>query len=270
MRIMRLGLLFAYSALLLFVSGVRALQVATTVVTRDPQSVTLLQRSLAALVGTNAVRDVTLNANATWIAGSDNETGTAVLKATSIGQGRIDLSMPTGPRSEIVDISQTPLTGSWSGPDSIWHAMAYHNLFTEPSWFFPTFLVARVLSTSGYAVSAPDSETKNGISVEHVTVYQQSAQLNVPSKLTATLSRIDMYLDASTLLPMAVDFNLHPDSDALTNIPVEITFSNYQNTQGALTPYHIQKFIQDGLNLDFTVTSVQFNTGIANTDFQVQ
>lgn len=263
----------ARPALLLFISFVTPTvlnaQVSTTA-PRDPQGVTLLQRSLAALVGTSTVKDVTLNGNATWIAGSDNETGTATLKATSIGQGRIDLSLTAGQRSEVVDISQTPSTGNWSGPDSIWHAIAYHNLFTDPSWFFPTFLVARVLSTSGYVVNAPDNETKNGISVEHIMVYQQPAQTDASAKLITSLSQIDIYLDASTLLPVAVDFNLHPDNNAQVNISTEIRFSSFQNVQGIAVPYHVQRYMNNGLTLDLTVTGVQVNSGISATAFQVQ
>ena len=265
MRIVRLGPLFT-PVLLLFVSAAQAQQ-ASAPAPRDPQSVTLLQRSLAALVGTNTVKDVTLNASATWIAGSDNESGTATLKATSIGQGRVDLSLSSGQRSEIADSSQAAPTGSWCGSDGVWHSIAGHNLFTDPSWFFPTFLIARALSTSNYAVTAVDAETKNGISVEHFAVYQQIPQAD---KLTASLSRIDIYLDPSTLFPVSFSFSAHPDNDARTNIPLEIRFSGYQSTQGILVPYHLQKFIQNGLALDVTVTGVEVNGGIAATEFQVQ
>src|SRR5690348_13014356 len=264
----------ARPALLLFTfflvpSGLNAQQVSSPT-PRDPQSITLLQRSLAVLVGTNTIKDVTLNGNATWIAGSDNETGTAILRATSIGQGRIDLSLSDGQRSDVADISQTVPIGSWCGPDGTWHAMAGHNLLSDPSWFFPTFLISRALSTVSYAITTADAETKDGIAVQHIAVYRQASQGDPNATLTQNLSRTDIYLNSSTLAPVAIDFNIHPDNDALTNIPMEIEFSNYQNTQGALVPYHIQRYVQNGLTLDVTVTSVQLNTGIAATDFQAQ
>ena len=268
MRIVRLGPL-SLLLCMMFVPVVPAQQLSTSAL-RNAQSVTLLQRSLAALVGSNTVTDVTLNGNATWTAGSDNETGTTTLKATSIGQGRIDLSLTAGQRSEVADISQGAPTGSWCGSDSVWHSTVPHNLLTDPSWFFPAFLFNRVLSTSTYAVSALDAETKDGVGVEHFAVYLQASPADPNPTVTQNLSRIDVYLDSSTLLPVAISFNIHPDTNALTNIPVEIRLSNYQKSQGILAPYHIQKYVQNSLALDITVSGTQINTGLSGSDFQAQ
>lgn len=267
---------FARAALLLFTSLVipaivNGQQVPTTATaSRDPQSVILLQRSLAALVGTGTVKDVTLSGNARRIAGSDDETGTTILKATAIGQGRIDLTSPGGQRSEMADISQSPPIGSWCGSDGAWHSIATHNLSTDPTWFFPAFLINRVLSGANYAISPSDSETQAGIAVEHVTIYRQPGFTGKTAALLQNLSQIDIYFDASTLRPAAISFDAHPDDDALTNIPVQIRFSNYQSLQGLSVSYHIQKYIQSGLVLDIAVTTVQVNSGIPATDFQVQ
>ena len=237
---------------------------------RDAQTVLVLQRSLAALTGTATVNDVTLTGTVTRIAGSDNESGTATLKATAVGQGRIDLSLPSGQRNEVTDSSQTSPVGNWSGLDGAWHPIAAHNLFGDPSWFFPTFLIHRVLSTPSYVVSPMDAETMDGVAVEHLTIYQQSGPPSPQSALMQGLSQIDIYLNASTLLPVAVLFNAHPDDNALVNVPTQIKFSNYQVVQGASVPYQIQKYVQNGLVLDVTVTGVQVNTGLSATDFQAQ
>jgi len=233
---------------------------------RDAQAVLVLQRSLAALAGTAPVTDVTLTGTVTRIAGSDNDSGTVTLKATTVGQARIDLNLPSGPRSEVIDVSQASPTGSWSGPDGTWHPVAPHNLLGDPSWFFPTFLIHRVLSAPSYVVSPMDAETMDGVAVEHLKIYQQSG----PPSQQAALSQIDIYLNASTLLPVAILFNAHPDDDALVNIPTQIKFSNYQVVQGASVPYHIQKYIQSGLALDVMVTGAQVNSGLSATDFQAQ
>jgi hypothetical protein len=70
-------------------------------VTSDPQAVSLLQKSLAALTGSTSLTDATLTATAQRIAGSTNETGTATLKATALGDSRVDQSFPSGNWSEI-------------------------------------------------------------------------------------------------------------------------------------------------------------------------
>lgn len=237
---------------------------------RDAQAVSVLQRSLAALVATTNINDVTLNANAKWIAGSDNETGSATLKATAIGQGRLDLGLSNGSRSEVIDASQAAPTGSWCGTDGVWHAMVGHNLYTDPTWFFPAFLISRALSTTGYAISPMDAETQDGIAVEHVQIYQVPSLSGSVTQLLESLSQIDIYLNSSTLLPVSIAFNTHADNNALLNIPIQIKFSNYQTVQGISVPYHVQKYIQNGLALDLTVSSVQVNSGLSASVFQVQ
>lgn len=270
MRIARAVLLVS---LLVLVSSVSMAQqtAVSTPAPRDAQAVSVLQRSLAALAGTTSLTDVTLNANANYVAGSDEETGSATLKATAIGRGRVDLSLSGGQRSEVMDASQAAPTGSWCGPDGTWHTTVTHNLYSDPTWFFPAFLISRALSTSSYAISPMDAETQNGVAVEHVKIYQE--QLGATARLATLiqgLSQIDLYFNSSTLLPVSIAFNTHADNNALVNIPIQIKFSNYQTVQGISVPYHIQKYIQNGLLLDLTVSSVQVNSGLPTSDFQVQ
>ena len=270
MRLMRLGPVAAFTLLILAIPIQAQQSVTTAPAPRDAQAVSALQRSLVALVGTSTVKDITLTGSVRRIAGSDDDSGTATFKATSIGQGRIDLTIPSGSRSELADISQGSPTGSWCGADAVWHSTVPHNLLTDPSWFFPAFLLSRVLSTTTYAVSVADAETRNGVAVEHLAVYLQPSKADPTPTVTQNLSRIDIYLDSSTVLPVALAFNIHPDNDALTNIPVEVRLSNYQNVQGISAPYHIQKYIQNSLALDITVSGTQINTGLSGSDFQAQ
>lgn len=261
------------SVVFLFVLVSRVSNAQTAVSTpapRDAQAISVLQRSLAELVGTTNLNDLTLNANANWTAGSDEETGSAILKATAIGQGRVDLSLSNGPRSEVVDASQAAPTGSWCSTDGTWHAMVGHNLMTDPTWFFPVFLVSRALSNTSYTVSPMDAETQNGVAVEHMVIYEPSGSAMQQATQIQGLGQIDLYLNSSSLQPVRISFNTHPDNNALINIPIQVQFSNYQVVQGISIPYHIQKYIQNSLALDMTVTGVQINTGLPASDFQAQ
>jgi len=64
--------------------------------TSSPQATTLLAKSAAALKGNAAISDVTLSGTVERIAGSDDETGTAVLKSIATGASSITLSLPSG------------------------------------------------------------------------------------------------------------------------------------------------------------------------------
>lgn len=234
------------------------------------QAQSLLQQSLVALTGGKSIADVTLSGTARRIAGSDDDTGTAVLKALASGAGRSDLSLSSGQRSEVSNLSGPP-SGAWSGPDGISHPIAFHNLVSEPTWFFPGFAIARRLSSSGHIATYIGRETHNGQAVEHISVSQSSPFPTPPGGVSFEhLTQIDFYIDSTSLLPAAISFNLHPDNNALLDIPVEVQFSDYRALNGAQVPYHVQKYMNNTLVLDFQAQTVTFNAGLTASTFSVQ
>jgi hypothetical protein len=220
--------------------------------TRDPQAVALVQQALAALTGGLPVTDVTLTGTARRIAGSDDESGTATLVATSAGDSKVSLNLPAGVRTEIRNHAALPLpgvippnspaaalgvqsVGAWSGPEGTLQGVATHNVMTDAAWFFPAFTLAN-LARQNYMLSYIGQETlSNGQAVFHVSGSRPVVMPSSPSgaaspipplePLLEHLSRMDLYLDATSTLPIVLAFNVHPDGNALVDIPVQIQFS---------------------------------------------
>jgi hypothetical protein len=264
---MRVARLFSLVSISLVLSVLSISLAAQQTVSSSPQAVSLLQKSLAALTGGQSITDITLSGTARRIAGSDDESGTGVLKAIA-GAGRMDLSLSLGQRSEIEDFTGTAPAGSWSGPDGVSHTMAYHNLLTEPSWFFPALAIARRLSNSGYVFTYVGQETHNGASVIHLSAYQQVPGITGDAaRLPQHLSQIEIFLDPTTLLPTSIAFNTHPDNNALLDIPIAVDFSDYRPVNSIQVPFHIQKSINNSLTLDLQFESVITNTGLSASDF---
>lgn len=260
-----LALLFAFGP-----SLARAQQSAPT---SPPAAATegavVLQKALAALAPTTRITDVTLSGTARRIAGSDDESGTAVLKALAAGASRVDLTFLSGNHSEILNTLSTEPVGAWSGPDGVSHPMAYHNLLTAPAWFFPAFPIAAGLS-AGNVATYIGHETRNGQAVEHLAVSHLSTIAAPSGALSfAHLSQVDFFLDSTTFLPAAITFNIHPDGNVSLDIPVEIDFSNYTAVNGAQVPFHIQKHINNSLVLDLQLESAALNSGLSVTSFAV-
>jgi hypothetical protein len=228
-----------------------------------------LQRSLSQLEGNTSISDVTLTGSAQRVAGSDDETGTATLKAIP-GASRIDLNLSSGPRSEIRDVSGTSPAGTWSGPDGVAHAMSFHNLLIDPAWFFPAFPITHGVS-AGYLATYVGHETRDGQAVEHVAISETFAVRSPAAEpIMAHLSQMDFFLDSTTFLPTAVTFNIHPDNNASLDIPIEVRFSDYRAVNGVQVPFHVQKFLNNGLILDLQFETAALNTGLAASLFQVQ
>src|SRR6266699_1727145 len=178
----------------------------------SPQGSQFLQKALIALAPNLSLTDVTLSGSVRRIAGSDDQSGSAVLKALSSGAARTDLSFSSGTRSEVVNSSSSTPTGAWSGFDGVSHRIAFHNLLSEPAWFFPVFAVSHRLS-SGYIATDLGPETHNDQLVEH--------------------------------------------------IPVEIHFSDYRSVNGVQVPFHVEKFLNNSLVLDFQAQSAAINSGLS-------
>lgn len=254
-----------------FALAVSAQQLSPQAPQSDPQAATLAAGSGARLTGGNAISDVSLTATVHHIAGSLNETGTATLKALGTSQSRLDLVLPSGTLSEVRNSSTGIPACEWIGPDGAVHATAQHNCWTDPGWFFPALSSLTQGSNANVVFSYVGQETRGGASVQHLRSYLYLAGAKpIAISEVQRLSAIDFYLDSTTLLPVAIDFKAHPDNDEIAEIAVEIVLSDYRAINGVLVPFHIQKFINNGLVFDISVTSVSLNSGLSASVFAIQ
>jgi hypothetical protein len=260
MILKRIGLAFC-----LFFIPFRAHSQQTTA--QNPQAVALAMGAIAALTGTTQVRDVTLTGIATRTAGSDIESGGVTLRALGTTEARTDLSLTSGALTEMRNSSNGSPQGFWIGIDGAVHFMASQNCLTDAAWFFPALTGLSQTSNPNLSITYVGQETKNGVSVQHLVFVYSAAQTPGIIKPVTGLGSTDVYLDSSSLLPVAFAFNLHPDSSAFINIGVEVDFSNYQAVNGVQIPFHIQKFMNGTLFLDVTIQSAILNSGLADAVF---
>lgn len=252
-----------------FASSICQAQQATTqTATSDTKAVALATQALAALTGGLQINDVTLAGTAVRTAGSDVASGTITLKALGTASSRTDFVTSGKTRSEIRNAANGSPQGSWVGTDGVSHGSATHNCFTDAAWFFPALSILSRASNSSVVAKYVGEETRGSASVQHIRLFSQipSASSRIAA-LLASLSTEDIYLDATSSLPVAILFNVHPDDNAQANIQVEIDFSNYQTVNGLSVPFRIQQLISGSLFLDVTVQSANLNSGISSSAF---
>jgi hypothetical protein len=234
-----------------------------------PQATALLQQALVALSGGHPLTDVTLSGTARRIAGSDDDSGTVVVKALAGTGTRIDLTLNSGPHCEIRNTSGTVPTGSWSGIDGAPHTTAYDNLLTDPGWF-PALALSNFLSAQNAVITYVGPETRDSKSLIHISASKQfPSETSDTASLLQHLTEIDVYLDSTTFLPAILTFNAHPDNNAKLDIPVELLFSDYRSVNGTQIPFHVQKIINNVLALDLEFDSAIVNTGVSASTFAV-
>lgn len=234
---------------------------------RDREAITLARLSVQALLGNQGLTDATLQGTANYTAGSDEESGAFTLAMKGNQESKLVLNLSGGTRQEIRQVQ----AGAWVGLDGQKHAMAVHNCWTDASPLLPVFTLGAALANLQIAAVYIGQTTVNGATTDHLQ-FSQVAAGQSPKMTThiQQLSAMEIYLDASSHLPVKVAFSIHPDDNLLLSIPVEIQFSGYQQLGGIQAPTHIQKLLQGVLTLDLTVKSIATNSGIPDSDFSTQ
>lgn len=251
------------SALLLIVSS-RALAQTNPppTVVRDPNAMALVAKSLQAIAGATALTDITLQANANYTAGSDVESGPATLVALGNQMSSVTLNLTNGQRKEI----RSGIQGVWVGADGTNHAIASHNCFIDASWFYPAFTLVALATDPTLSIVLEGEGVHNGEAVYDLLIYHVVQRKRATTAaLIQGLSTMNLYLDATTLLPAALDFNLHPDRNTAVNMSCEILYGGYQAIGGVQTPTRIQKYLQNSLLLDLAISTAAVNSGVPAT-----
>ena len=235
-----------------------------------------LARAASLATGGTTIGDVVLSGTVRHIAGSTDEAGRAELKALATGEASIDLSLDSGPTHEVYAKGQRSPIGEWSGPDRKPHAIAYHNLLVDPAWFCPALVLQRANATPAELVTGFGNVTLSGRSVQHLRVSHKlvsgQATVRMPKDVVDTMEKatqIDLYLDPTTLLPVEMAFQLHPDNNVRQDVPIRVRYSDYRTVNGVQVPFRIQKFINNTLFLDLRLENATFNSGLAPNSFVV-
>ncbi len=77
-----------------------------------------------------------------------------------------------------------------------------------------------------------------------------------------------MFIDAqSLLLVKTLSFDFSPE--VIENrSPVETYYNDYRPESGLLVPHTLTRYVAGQKFCEITITSVQFNVGLSDTDFQ--
>jgi hypothetical protein len=238
------------------------------------QGSALLQRSLAALSGSTLIIDVTLRGSVKVSNGTTTESGTIMLVATSRGQSKTALTMPSGLYTDIRNHSSSGHTGAITAPDGPTSLSPDDLQSPHPAWFFPAFLISSTLAATDYDLSYVGREQRSGATVDHAALWNHPIGAPPLAALAfQTDTQQDIYIDSSSSLPISLALKLRANYQD-TSIqhweksvfaPEEIRFSDYRSVQGGLIAFHIQVYIAGNLFYDIQISSASVNTSVVIT-----
>lgn len=215
----------------------------------DPNVITA---AAIAAFASHPVLSVQLSGTVHAIAGSTDETGSFTFKEQSTGESTLSLSMYTLSRTETTGASSGAPQCTWSGVDGVQHSVAEHNCHVSLNWMLPVLSLQAqnaVLQKAANTGTGPDGSPNQELTVN-------ADATNLSSAANAMLHESSMArlaLDPKTYLPVSLSFNVHPDKNELLNIPIVVRYSDYRQISGATIPFHIQRYLNNGLAFDLHV-----------------
>lgn len=272
MRTSQLGPLLAF-ALLFSATAIQAQQSSTSVPSvqstwtfrRDTVATALLQKSVAAMAAT-APSDSAATGSLTIVEGSTNETGTITIQTHGMAETAETIDLPDGHRAVIYNNGDAKEV---NGSNSVIPTLQL--ILVDQCVDFPLPLLSAFVNNPDESIHYVGQESLNGVSVQHIQVWNSFASKPRMQKLgLAPFSVREIWLDATSYLPVKVAYSRRMGGGAYPSIPVAITFSNYKNVNGVLYPFQIDKSYNGTPWQTITIQSVSFNTGLTDAQFETE
>jgi hypothetical protein len=225
-------------------------------------------------LGTNVVLAGTVTTGGT--------SGSISLGAAATGQSQIQLQLPSGSETETRTISRFWRAGTWTDASGAAHRIPPQDLVgPHPAWFYPSFILTSALGSPDYISSDLGVVARNGVSAEHIAVWQRPIN-SLPASSAAYVqqqTQYDIYLDPSTWLPVAMTFTrqfdsvspsqfLGPAQTSSAGVTEEVRYSNYQQVQGIPVAFHVQVLFQGALYSDIQISSAKFSPSQGSAEAQ--
>lgn len=208
-----------------------------------------------------AVQEVHLSGNATWYAGSLEDSGTVHLNASADGASQMKLFLASmGERTETQSGAGLSARCHWSSGDGIAHEVHSGSCMRPALWFLPALSLqssqlSPTLATVDLGLGPVGSGTEDYRHLRTQLIDDDSSGTNTSD--LAQQSTTDLGLDPATMLPVVLAYSVHPDNGAQTVLAIEIRYSDYRVVDGANIPFLIQRYVNGTLQLAIVVTSAQ-------------
>ena len=233
---------------------------------RDPSAISFLSQAVSAAGGaTNltAIQDFTGSGTITHYWGDAPEQGQLTVESRGLTQFRLDSNLPEGTWSFIVNDG----AGELVVPSGIVTPIAYQNNVNTGAKVWPILKVNATLQDSTTTV-LDMGLVSLGSGQAHQIRIQQNPQSD-PTGLLSSLTKIDYFFDPSSLALLQTQDSLYPNNNAVNGaITHTVNLGNYQVVGGLLVPFSITESVANVQTWQIQLSSIIFNTGLSDSDFQ--
>jgi hypothetical protein len=235
--------------------------------TVDPQALNLITASIGAMGGAQgtAVQDFTATGNVTYYWAGKEENGTATVRGKGLNELRFDSVLANGTRSWAVNAG----SGSLRDTNGKITPIPFHDAITLGSLIFPFARLQALSTDSSASLSYGGTSSVENQSFEHVGVHKNVFATD-PDGSGNRLMDADLYFDPTTHLLVGIHDQTHPTRSMTVNVPHAIYFSDYRAVSGVMVPFNVSEYVGGQKVWTLQLSDVNFNSGLTDTDFQLQ
>lgn len=223
----------------------------------------LLQQSVSSLgqlpVDSTALGSISITA------GSDTQWGSIQIQTRGTDQSSEQLTTSNGTIESTFSHGNSATANNYSKKSLSSLELAVSN----QSALFPLPLLASILTSPDSAYQYVGAESVSGASCQHIRAWNTFTSQPALQYLSPFTVR-DIWIDSSTNLPVKIAYSLRAGTGAVPTTSVEVFYSSYKLVNGVQFPFHISKSLNGTPWIDITVSSVSFNTGLADSSFSLR
>ena len=238
--------------------------------TSDPQAVALLNQSLSAAGGVQAlaaIRDFAATGTITYYWAGQQVAGTATVRARGFDQFRLDSIIPDGTRSYAVSHG----VGSLKDTSGAVTSIPYFNTVNIGLLSFPYLGISARLGDPLSTISDMGLvSTSSGSQLHQVRVQRGFPPGQDPNGALAAFCVTDYFLDPQTSLVMEVVDQTHAVGNPAESYAHEIDLGNYTAVNGVSVPMTLGESVDGQMIWQLQLSSVSFNVGLTDADFVLQ
>lgn len=228
---------------------------------RDANAIAIVQKSLAVLGGVNAIAAVQSIESSGTILKMGSSDPMTFRWETQVSGSHFEF------RRETTQDGKTRVFASGHGKPGFGilgnpaKRMALHMSIASVPFDLPGVVLYAEFQDPAYAISSINSPEIGG--VIHIRIA------NTSDLVLKAITQQDWYFDPQTALPIRVEYNLPDINNALDTMPAACLYSKFATEQGVQYPTNIEAFEQGQQISRTTVSSVQLNTPISSSDFDL-
>lgn len=258
------------TALLCFACFVSSFSViAQQKIQRDPQAIAMVSQALAAGGGQaaiSAIQDYTGTGQITYYWADQDVKGSVTVRGRGMTDFRIDAQLPQGPRTSVF----TKTISSLKGIDGSIRVLGEEHSSDVGTVDLPLLELAVALEDQSVSITDLGLVTRDGRQEHGIRVQKIFPTSGSQHSFRSKESQKDFFFDPATFFLARTADTVHPDNNPDRPVPREIIYSNYQQVSGVLVPFSVTQTIYRQRTFLIELQKVTFNSGLADSDFQLQ